>query len=73
MSEHSTISDNEESASYRAGWRRVRTSEERLARLEADLAHLARMMLLTEIRHYGAADLGQLREIAKRVEGAEDE
>ncbi len=48
-------------------------AQERLARLEADVRHLARMMLLLPIGHATTADIGQLREIAERVEGADDE
>ena len=66
MTEQSTISDNEESASY------VRPSGKRLARLESDLAHLARMMMRLPQGHATVAEYKRLREIAERVEGADD-
>jgi len=52
---------------------RCPTCAERLARLEADLAHLARMLWLLEKGHATVADFARLREIAKiaeRVEGS---
>ena len=48
-------------------------NEERLARLEADVVHLAQTMLLNEKGHATVADIGLLREMAELFEEADDE